>query len=66
MLLFQCAVMIGVASLGFYLRWTPNGYLLGLIAWVAALLATYVVLKGQQLAARWRRQARLIGDDRAQ
>lgn len=41
--LFQLVVFVSVYFTGIYYEWTPNGYVLGVLAFLAALLATVLL-----------------------
>jgi len=41
--LFQFVVFVSVYFTGIYYEWTPNGYVLGVLAFLAALLATVLL-----------------------
>lgn len=41
--LFQLIVFVSVYFTGIYYEWTPNGYVLGVLAFLAALLATVLL-----------------------
>ena len=62
-LIFQGLIIFGIVTSNAYLHWTPNGYLASLIGVGAAWLATYVILKGQELRHRLVRER--SGDQRS-
>lgn len=39
-LLFQSLIMFAVVASNIHWHWTPNGYLAGILGWIAALLLT--------------------------
>jgi len=41
--LLQLVVFVSVYFTGIYYEWTPNGYVLGVLAFLAALLATVLL-----------------------
>lgn len=41
--LFQISVFLTVMFTGIYYEWTPNGYVLSVLAFLAALLATVLL-----------------------
>jgi hypothetical protein len=41
--LFQLVVFVSVYFTGIYYEWTPNGYVLGVLAFLAALLTTVLL-----------------------
>ncbi len=63
--LFQISVFIGIACLGTYYEWTPNGVLLGFTAWFLTVIATMVVssllLKLRTLLRHQRTNNRIAG-----
>ena len=50
-LLAQMAIMIAIGWTGIYYKWTPNGYLLGLLAVGGAFVVTWLLTKGQDRAS---------------
>jgi hypothetical protein len=51
MYVIQAAVFFGVMYLGIHYDWTPNGLLLGCVAWTAALIVTCALVELKKLAA---------------
>jgi hypothetical protein len=39
-LIFQSLVIFAVVASNIHWHWTPNGYLAGILGWIAALLVT--------------------------
>jgi hypothetical protein len=56
--LLQLVVFLSVYFTGIYYEWTPNGYVLGVLAFLAALLATVLLSwtldKGRAIAIKQR------------
>lgn len=60
MYLLQIAAFGYVTYLGIYYEWTPNPYVLGVVAFFAALLVTAIVIEIRLLPARLSRLHRRI------
>jgi hypothetical protein len=54
--LLQSSIIIAVYWTNIEYHWTPNGYVVGLIAYVLAYLATVLVTFLALLADRWSRK----------
>jgi len=53
---FQTLIIAGVMMLNVYFKWTPNGYLAGLMGVAAALIVTLTLNKLLDLLARFRQR----------
>lgn len=60
MYVVQICSFVGVTWLGIYYEWTPNPYVLAIVAFFAALLATAIIIEIKLLPARLSRLYRRI------
>lgn len=61
--IFQVSIFLGVVFVGIHYEWTPNGYVLGFVAWLvtygATVLLYSLLLKLRSLLSHQRAHYRL-------
>jgi hypothetical protein len=58
--LFQAVIFLSVYFTGIHYEWTPNGYVLGVLSFLAALLATVAVAGAIDLLSRPLKSGRVL------
>lgn len=57
---FQLSIFMAVYFAGIYYEWTPNGYVLGVLSFLAALLATVALSGAIDLLSRAFKSGRIL------